>query len=223
VAVTTLSKLRDEPLEYKRYFLAAIEIIAFFGMPVCAFLCSMSRDIVLLLLGPKWIDTAELFFILTVSGGMHIIYSTQEWLHVSLGRSDRWFRWGIIAFIVTVAGYVIGLLISMKAVAVAYSLSVFILTGPAIAYAGKPIGLRFQEVLLSFWRYFTAAALAGLCCWLVVGYMKGQDLLALRLLVGLLVYVTAYLIGVIALHRSVKPILRFISLIGSFFRKVSVK
>jgi O-antigen/teichoic acid export membrane protein len=220
VAVTTLSKLRDEPPEFKRYFLTAIEIIAFFGMPVCFFLCSMSRDVVLILLGPKWIATSELFFILTASGGMHIIYSTQEWLHVSLGRSDRWFRWGIFAFIVTVAAYVAGLMISMKAMALAYSLSVFALTGPAIAYAGKPVGLRFREVFSSFWRFFAAAALAGLCCWLVVGSMKGQGSHALRLLVDFLVYVVAYLLGVVALHRSVKPILRFISLVGSFFLRV---
>jgi O-antigen/teichoic acid export membrane protein len=221
VAVTTLSKLRDEPEEYKRYFLGAIQIIAFFGMPVCAYLCAMSNDVVVLLLGPKWLNTAELFFILTASGGMHIIYSTQEWLHVSLGRSDRWLRWGVFALIVTVAGYFIGFLISMKAVAISYSVSVYALTWPAIAYAGKPIGLKFRDVISAFWRYFVAAAVAGLVCWVLIGIFKGLNSSALRLAIGLAIYVGAYLLGVMALHGSAKPLVRFTRLIASFFKKKS--
>jgi O-antigen/teichoic acid export membrane protein len=223
VAITTLSKLREEPEEYRKYFLSAIEIIAFFGMPVCAFLCAMSSDVVIFLLGPKWASTAELFFILTASGGMHIIYSTQEWLHVSLGRSDRWLRWGIFSFLVTVAGYFVGMLFSMKAVAISYSFSIYALTWPAIAYAGKPIGLKFKEVFSSFWRYFASSIFAGLLCWGVIVLLKEIDSRVLRLLIGFIVYVVGYLGGIVALHGSTKPLMRFARLIISFFKKSGVQ
>jgi O-antigen/teichoic acid export membrane protein len=219
VAVTTLSKLRSEPLEYKRYYLRAIEIIAFLGMPVCAYLGSVSEEFIVFLLGPKWIKSAHLFFLLTISGGVHIIYSTHEWLHVSLGRADRWFRWGIIAFVVTVIGYVVGMTISMEAVAIAYSLSIYILTGPALAYAGKPIGLRFREIFASFWRYFLAAAVAGICCRLFLSFVLNYGPLVLRLLTGAAIFVPVYIVAVIGLFRSVAPIVKLISIVASFFRK----
>jgi len=223
VAVTTLSKLRSEPAEYKRYYLNAVGIIAFLGMPICAFFASTSQELIGLVLGPKWVRTAELFFLLTISGGVHIIYSTQEWLHVSLGRADRWLRWGIIAFIVTIAGYAIGILVSTKAVAIAYTASIFILTGPALAYAGKPIGLRFREVLASFWRYLAAAAGAGVACRLVLTYLVGQWPLALRLLIGLIVFTPLYLGGVILLFGSAKPLRGFLRLIHTFIRTPLIK
>jgi hypothetical protein len=122
--------------------------------------------------------------------------------------------------VVTVPGYVIGMFISMKAVAIAYTLSVYALIGPALAYAGKPIGLRFRDVLSSFWRYFIAAAVAGVCCRLLLSYGFTQGALVLRLLAGFAVYILAYLVGVIALFGSVNPILKFISLVSSFFRRI---
>jgi len=219
VAVTTLSKLRSEPEKYKRYYLNAVSIISFLGMPVCAFLGSVSQELILFLLGPKWIQSAGLFFLLTISGGVHIVYSTQEWLHVSLGRADRWLRWGIVAFVVTVAGYVIAMFISVSAIAIAYTLSIYALVGPAIAYAGKPIGLRFRDVLSSFWRYFVAAALAGVCCRLLLSFGFTQGALVLRLLAGFALYVPVYLVAVIALFGSADPILKFIFLVLSFFRR----
>lgn len=224
VAVSTLSKLRSDPAEYKRYYLNAVHIIAFVGMPICAFFASSSKELVFLLLGPKWVaNTTELFFLLTVSGGLHIIYSTQEWLHVSLGRADRWFRWGIFAFVITVAGYVLGLLIGMKAVAIAYSLSVFALTGPAIWYAGKPIGLRFREVLASFWRYFAAAAAGGVACRLVLTYLLGEWSPVPRLIAGLVVFIPLYLCAVILLFGSIKPVKNFVHLVLSFLRQPIVR
>jgi PST family polysaccharide transporter len=220
VAVTTLSKLRSEPEKYKRYYLNAVSIISFLGMPVCAFLGSVSQEMILLLFGPKWVQSVELFFLLTISAGVHLIYSTQEWIHVSLGRADRWLRWGAIALVVTVAGYVVAMLISTRAVAVAYTLSVYALVGPAIAYAGKPIGLRFSEVLFACWRYFVGAAVAGACCRLLLSYGFSQGALVLRLLAGFSLYVAAYLIAVIALFRSAEPIRKFIVLALSFFRRI---
>lgn len=223
VAVSTLSKLRSDPVEYRRYYLNAVGIIALLGMPICAYLASTSQELILLLLGPKWANTTELFFLLTISGGVHIIYSTQDWLHVSLGRADRWFRWGVFAFLVTVVGYAVGVLISPRAVAIAYTASIFVLTAPALSYAGKPIGLRFRDILASMWKYFVAAAIAGVACRLVLSHALGHWSYVLRLLVGLFVFTPIYLGGVVLLFGSIKPLRNFFSLILTFVRKPLIK
>lgn len=219
VAVTTLSKLRDEEDEYRRYYLNALAIVTFLGMPVCAFLSSASHEIVLFLLGPQWVDASGLFMILTISGGIHIVYSTHEWLHVSLGRADRWIRWGAIAFIVSVSGYLLGMMISVKAVAIAYSASIFLMVVPAISYAGKPIGLRFRDVFSAFWRYLVAAALAGISCRLFLNIFIIDWALVLRLCAGFVVYLVIYLTTVIVLHGTTEPIRKFVSIALSFFNR----
>ncbi len=219
VAVSTLGKLRGEPEEYRRYYLSALAAIAFLGMPVCAFLSAMSRDIIVVLLGPKWIAAAPLFFLFTLSGGVHIVYSTHEWLHVSLGRADRWFRWGIIALTVTVTGYAAALFISTKAVAAAYALSIFVLVGPCLEYAGRPIGLHFRDVVACVWKYFVAAALAGVLSRVLLDRLAAQESPGLRVFIAFFVFALVYLSSVVALFRSTQPVTRFVSLIRVFLGK----
>ncbi|MBE3142800.1 MAG: lipopolysaccharide biosynthesis protein [Planctomycetes bacterium] len=223
VAVSTLSKLREDPEEYRRYYLKSLSVISFLGMPASVFMVVMSSELVYLLLGKQWNQAAGLFSILGLSAGMQIINWTQGWLHVSLGRTDRWLKWGILSALITVTGFLIGSNYGTKGVAVAYSAVILLLTFPGIAYAGRPIALKLREVLSAVWKYAGASIMAGILVHSInTSHILGP-MIVLRIAISLFVYLLSYLMLVAALFRSIRPIadmaLFFKNILRSLFFK----
>jgi O-antigen/teichoic acid export membrane protein len=212
VATSTLSKLREEPGQFRRYYLNAISAISFLGMPLTMYMVAMSRELVYLLLGPQWNQAAKYFFILSLAAGMNILYSTNGWLHISLGRSDRWMRWGIFSLLTMVAGFAIGSFFGTIGVSIAYAVATNLLTFPSILYAGRPIGLRFGEVFSSIWKSTFAAILASIIIGCLKNWALSQTGLMLRLLISLLSFLGIYLVLIIIIFRGSNEIRQFLSL-----------
>ena len=116
-------------------------------MPLSAMLTLAGYDIILLVLGPQWTKAGEVFCYFGASIGIMLIYGTQGWLHLSLGRPDRWFRWGITECIAITCFFIIGLQFGISGVAIAYSLAFYLLAGPCLWYAGKPVHLTISSLL----------------------------------------------------------------------------
>ena len=219
VAMATLSRLRDNPERYRNYYLNAVSAVAFVGMAISLFLFLIGKDIVLLLLGPRWETAGEIFSIFGPAIGIMLIYRTHGWLHLSLGRADRFFRWGIIAMIVTAISFVSGLPFGAKGVAAAYSLSFYILIGPGLWYAGRPVHIRFRIILSVIWRYFVAATMACITYWSFLyalscasGNYADFDIIK-RIVFSSAILILLYLFFVIILHWSLKPITQFLSIL----------
>jgi len=213
VAVTTLSKLVNEPDNFRRYYLNALSILAFVGMPLSAFLAVASKDLVELLLGRQWAASAAVFSILGISIGIHILYVTQGWLHISLGRTDRWVRWGLVATPIFILSYVAGLRWGITGVAIFRTASFLILFLPSLWYAGKPINLKISLILSEIWRYAFCALISGVLCALFIIPSLAAFNIWLRISASFSSYLIAYLALVIIIYRSTEPIKRHLSLL----------
>ena len=141
VAVSVLSKVRDDRDQVRKYFLDSLSLIAFIGMALSVVLTVNAKELVLLLLGPKWETSGEIFRYFGAGIGIMLVYTTHGWLHLTLGTPGLWVRWGIVEFVVMILFFIGGLTYGPSGVAIAYVTSYYLLVGPAIRYAGKPIGL----------------------------------------------------------------------------------
>ncbi len=147
VAVASLSKLRDNLAELKRSWSVALSTLAFYGMPVFAILAVTGEDCVVLLVGEKWLFAGLIVNILALRGIPHCVERTLGWLHVPAGRADRWARWGIIGTGAHLLALPLGIPFGAIGVAAAYTLTMYFLFIPAIAYAGQPLGIGAKDVL----------------------------------------------------------------------------
>jgi O-antigen/teichoic acid export membrane protein len=109
VAIPALSRLHDDPDEYRKYYLRAISLIAFVTMPAMVFLAVMSKQVILLVLGPKWVEAARIFSFLAVAGLGQPMANSTGWLFISQGRTRDMLRWGIVGSSVTVLAFLLGL------------------------------------------------------------------------------------------------------------------
>ncbi len=162
VAVSALSRVTGDDAKYRRYLLGSIAVMAFLGMAISGNLTLIGTDLIRLLLGPGWGTAGKIFTYFAPGIGIMIVYGTHGWIHLSIGRADRWFRWGIVEWTVTIGLFIASLHWGPSGIAAAWCLSFWILTVPAMWYAGKPIGLGIGSILDVVWRYTVSALAAGI-------------------------------------------------------------
>ncbi|MGA7295713.1 MAG: oligosaccharide flippase family protein [Terriglobales bacterium] len=220
VAVSALSRLQSDWAQYRRYLLSAIGVAAFVGMGLGADLTLVGRDLILVLLGPKWEESGRLFVLFGPGIGIMMLYSTHIWIHLSIGRADRWFRWGLIDLVVTTLSLLVGLHWGAEGIAVAWVVSYWVIAFPALWYAGQPIKLGISSIIATVWRYILASLLAGGISALFLPAMRsfvGVDpswLAAARRVVTVsLFFGSLYLGAVILLHWGTAPLRQFAGLV----------
>jgi polysaccharide transporter, PST family len=216
VAVASLSKVRNDLKEFRRLWNKALSTLVFYSMPAFGILAVTGRDTVVLLLGAKWSSAGALLSILALRGIPHSVERTLGWLHVSAGRTDRWMRWGIFATCTQLVALAIGLPFGPIGVVTAYVICMFLLFIPAIAYAGRPVGIGPMDVVRAVWRSMMGSLLAA-----SIGFLMRHMLMAnasgiVRIAALGLVYAAVYLVVVVGVFRVRMPIAVVLSLVRDF-------
>jgi len=211
VALATLSRLNDNRVLLRRYLASSLGMVAFAGMAASADLTLVGKDVVRLVLGPRWAESGRIFQIFAPGIGAMLLCSTVGWVHLSVGKPGRWLRWNIIALAATVSLFLVGLHWGPSGVAVAWSVSYWILLIPGYWYAGRPIEFGISALLSAIWRYAAAALVAGV---VTAAIIRGRPLvdtvastsaaLAATILISILFF-TLYLAMVILFHRGLAP------------------
>ena len=219
VAVSALSRFKPDSVEYRRYFLGGLSVLAFVGMGVGADLTLVAKDLIRLLLGPQWEATGRIFMFFGPGIGVMLLYGTHGWIHVSIGTVDRFFRWGVLELVVTGLMLLLALPWGPAGIAIAWTAAYWILIIPAFWYAGRPIHLGIAPVLSAVWKYPLASLLAS-CA--TVGVIRAiPRFTVLPEPVGLLVRIVStslwfaalYLGAVILLHRGYAPLQQVAALV----------
>jgi PST family polysaccharide transporter len=206
-----MSKWKSDQVQYRRYFLRGLSVLAFVGMGLGAVLTLVGKDLIRLLLGPGWEVSGQIFTVFGPGVGIMLIYYTHGWIHLSIGRADRWFRWGVIEIAVTVLLFFLALRWGPTGIAAAWTASFWILILPAFWYAGKPIDFGIGPVLAAFWKFALASLLAGgACAWMIRAVaplaVAGSIALLLRIATVSVVFLVLYVAAVIALHGGLEPL-----------------
>jgi PST family polysaccharide transporter len=219
VAVPILSRLTGDSETQHRYVLRALSTLAFVGMGLGAGLALVGRDLIYVLLGPRWEESGRIFAFFAPGIGAMLLYLAYGWIHLSIGRADRLFRWGIVEFTVIGLLFVLALPWGPVGIALAWVTSCWLLAIPALWYAGRPARLGIASIVGSVWRYALASALAGGTSALIIrhipwlisapGWVGAVD----RSVAGSLVFGALYLGAVILLHGSCTPLYEIASLV----------
>lgn len=161
VAIPGLSRLRQDPQTFARYYLKALSFIAFLTMPVGILLLVISEEIVALILGSQWHEAAVIFRLLGLSALVQPICNTTGWLHISAGRTDRMLKWGIFAASFIVMSFFIGLPHGASGVALCYAVVQLLLAWPCLYYATRGTSITVRNLLDAVKQPFLASLVAG--------------------------------------------------------------
>lgn len=219
VAVSTLSRVAHDRAQFQRFFLQTISVLALVGMGIGAEIALVGSDLMRLLLGPGWSEAGRIFSLFGPGIGVMMLYGTHGWIHLSIGRPDRWFRWGLLEFACTLTLFLITLHWGPSGIALAWTLSYFLLMFPSFWYAGRPIGLGIKPMISVLWRFFTASVIAGLITRVLIQTMPnlagldGARGAFIRTLFVSLIFFPLYCLGLIGLYGGTKPISEILKLL----------
>jgi PST family polysaccharide transporter len=222
VAVATLSRLNRDAAQYRRYFLGGLSLLALLGMGIGADLTLVGKDLVRLVLGPGWGLSGEMFMFFGPGIGIMLIYGTHGMIHLSIGTTTRYIRWGIIEFTVTGLLFLLALPWGPTGIAGAWTASFWILIVPAFWYAGKPIHLGITPVLAAIWKYAVASFVAGCASAVIIGGIPsllatpGAFGAAVRIVTTSLLFAVLYIGAIIVLHRGCAPLYEVVRLLDDF-------
>ena len=212
VVVSTLSRVNRDREQFQRYFLRTISVLALVGMGIGADFALVGKDIIRFLFGSGWEEAGRIFALFGPGIGVMLLYNTHGWIHLSIGRPERWLRWGLMEFGCTASLFLLGLRWGPSGVAFAWTASYFLLMFPGFWYAGRPIGLGIRPMLAVIWKFFVASGAAGFATILVLRVVpyfaaaSGFRGALVRMVSGSLVFFALYLGGVIALHKGLRPL-----------------
>ena len=212
VVVSTLSRVSRDREQFQRYFLRTISVLALVGMGVGADFALVGSDFIRFLFGPGWDQAGRIFALFGPGIGVMLLYNTHGWIHLSIGRPERYLRWGLLEFACTFSLFLLTLRWGPSGVAFAWTASYFLLMFPGLWYAGQPIGLGIGPMLAAVWKFFAASILAAVATFLIFRTMPyfaaalGARGALIRMVSVSLAFFCLYLGAVIALHRGLKPI-----------------
>jgi PST family polysaccharide transporter len=216
IAGSGLSKLRNNVEDLKRSWAAALSSVSFFSAAVFATLAVTGQDFVVILLGQKWAPAGPLLCVFAVRGIANTIERSMGWLHIAAGRSDRWMRWGLFSAGCQLAALIVGLPFGLMGVAIAYTIVMFGLFVPAVAYSGRPVGIGVKDVL-SVVGPQTAAGLSAVAFGLIVQQVFLVDFSQLtRFFVSATICLAIYLTVAVGIFRVTGPLQLAFSLLRDF-------
>lgn len=220
VAVSAMSRLNTRSAQYRQHLLSALSVLAFIGMGLSAELTLVGKSLIRLLLGPGWETAGRIFTFFGPGIGAMLLYHVNGWIHLSLGKANRWLRWGFVEVGVTCLLFLLSLRWGPEGIAAAWTASFWILTLPALWYAGKPIDLGIKPVIGAVWKFLVAAVLAFSASAAILsrnsswtGSAASTAELFLRIGRASLLFGALYLSGVMILHRGWGPLHQLIGLL----------
>lgn len=179
VIVPALSRMTDQPERYRHAYLRVAPLILLATLPGVAFAIAMADVLIPFALGQQWTGSAAIFQALGFAGLLQSLNNPAGWLFVSQGRSMEYMRWGIVAAVISVAAFVIGLPHGAFGVALAYAISEYLRTPFLWLYLGRKGPVGTADVARMSLPFVVGAHLAVGLLWMLQPYLPEDPLPAL--------------------------------------------
>jgi O-antigen/teichoic acid export membrane protein len=161
VAFSALSRLKDDPIRLKSYFLKGFSLVLGLTLPITIACALFADDVVFFLLGPQWKDAAAIVRLLAPTITIFAIINPLGWLVYSIGLVVRCLKIALVFAPLMIIGCAMGLPYGPKGVAFAYSAVMTLWVIPHILWCVHGTVISLRDILLTVSRPLASGILAG--------------------------------------------------------------
>jgi len=152
VAVPTLSRLQEDKGRYQGYYRKIVSLIAYGIMPLSVAVAALAEEIILIVLGARWLESARIFRILAISALVQPIASANTWVCISTGHTKNMMQWAMMSTPMVCAAFFVGLPWGALGVAWAYTTCMLLIQIPGCYIMLKDTPISVRDVVGSSWR-----------------------------------------------------------------------
>jgi len=181
ISFAALARLQHDHARFKNYFLKGYVLVISTTLPAALFCFLLAEDIVLVMLGSRWIEAADVLRLLSPTILIFGMINPLSWLMQSIGLHKRSLQVALVLAPITVASYLIGLPYGPSGVALAFSTALALWLFPSTLWcvSGTPVSISdLLETTIRPLLASLAAAMTVLVMQRLVGHL---DLPLLRL------------------------------------------
>lgn len=182
VAFSALSRLQNDPVRLRSYFLKGYALVLALTIPITLTCALFADDIVHVVLGSRWEGMIILLRLLSPTILAFAICNPLGWLLDALGLVGRGLRIALTFAPLIIAGILAGLPYGPTGVAFAYSSVMIVWVLPAIAWTVRGTPISFNDILTTVMRPLLSGGVAAVIAF-GVDLFFGQYLAALPRLV----------------------------------------
>ncbi len=218
VMIPALSRLQDEPKQYRRVFLQTLAILSSIAMPIAAFLFVAADEIVDILLGSQWTPVVTTFRCLAPAAFLSTVSFAPDWLFISLGRTGTQFRFKMFSTPVLVIGFLVGVNWGINGVAVSYSITWTTIFMLSLIWACRKSPIGYYEIFTTLVLPALCSLLAACSTYLVDGFVLEYNVL-IRFAICALVFTLSYFICVMSTAKGRELLGSMINVISTLRKK----
>jgi PST family polysaccharide transporter len=175
VALSSLSRLRDDPPRRRRYFLKGYSLLMSLTLPLTVFCALFGEDIILVALGPNWAEAVPVFRLLTPTVLIFGIINPLSALLLSSGLQKRSLHLAMVIAVLVITAVALGIPYGPTGVAFAFSAAMSLWLVPHVFWSLHGTGITPLDLAAAGRKPFIAAVAAA-----ALGSMVHQQLLGLE-------------------------------------------
>jgi O-antigen/teichoic acid export membrane protein len=219
VAFAALSRLQNDPIRLRSYFLKGYSLVLALTVPMTCIIGIFPRDLVILILGSKWVAAARILQFLAPTILIFAIINPLGWLLFAMGMVKRSLRVALVLAPVVITGYSLGLHYGANGVALGFSGAMMLWVLPHIAWGVHGTPISFGDVMKVMTGPLVSGAVA-VALGLGVQFLCSQWLPFFRLCLGVTVLLGAYS-GMLLYGMGQKTF--YMNLLRSFLKRTPVE
>jgi O-antigen/teichoic acid export membrane protein len=161
VALSSLSRLQDDPQRQRRYFLKGYFLLMSLTVPLTLFCALFGDDIILVVLGPKWVEAAPVFRLLTPTVLIFGIINPLAPLLLSSGLQRRSLHLAMVIMPIVVCAVALGIPYGPTGVAFAFSAAMALWLVPHVIWCLHGTAVSPSDLVVAARKPFLASLLAA--------------------------------------------------------------
>ena len=204
VVFPALSRVQNDPVRLKGYFLQAYGLFLSLAMPITMACALFSEDIIRVFLGARWHEAADIFRLMAPTIVAFAVINPFGWLLMATGRAARSLKIALAIAPVVVMSYAIGLKQGSHGVAAGFSIAMVAMIVPVVWWAKQGTLIRIQDLLGIVAKPFFSVLAGAVGVW-AVGNLTGQvEPTLLRLVLECSILFGIYLVVLLLVFNEAK-------------------
>jgi len=191
VAFAALSRVQDDPIRLRNYFLKGYSLVLAMTVPMTCVIAIFPQDLIRVILGPKWNSAATILQCLAPTILIFAIINPLGWLLYALGMIKRSVQIASVLAPVVITGYALGLHYGPKGIALGFSIAMTLWALPHIAWGVYGTPISFGDIMRVMVKPLLSGTVAVLLA-LVVQFLCSHWMPIPRLLLGVTILLGVY-------------------------------
>lgn len=194
-----LSQMQDDAKRFSAAYDKSLSVLCAIAIPAVIVISINAHEIVELILGPGWEQSAKLFLCLAPAALVGASNMGTGWVYLALGHTDRQLRWGIINSAAMLSAMFIGFYINgVYGLAIGISAIFVCMRIPGVLYCFRGTSLTLISFLRPHLIPFYGCAVASLASIPLKSLVPDE----LKLLTGISTFTMIYMMYLLATSKG---------------------